>query len=393
MRTAHHRANTRASNQSALGQVIPLANFFSSPFSRVVSLNQREMDFSLTELDRNSIAVNTRKSYLTGIRKWIRHRKAAVLPLFVTSRSQEEMLRIKEFIQVCSNSGGTKKLSLATMKSHIAAIRWWHAIHGYSFPSSHPTIEYALKSIGRTTTTRQLHPLTADLLRTFATTTTFSELTRGQWTIHKQAWCALLLMWNLMLRVSEALGSDATTIPQARSLAFHWIDGSSVTADSIGVLSAETISLAPSRLTLHIRSSKTDQDERGYALGTDRTDGPLCAVSAMFSYCIHRASQGHTDGPLFPGVSKRHLTALIDLMATAASFKGRYNTHSIRSGAATSLVCAGAPIDFVKLAGRWSSFAISRYIRVSPALQCKGNWVHSNRSVAEKMQGAPPLHQ
>jgi len=133
-----------------------------------------------------------------------------------------------------------------------------------------------------------------------------------------------------MLRVSETLGSPGTKSPEITNLSFHWVDGSSVSANCLGVLLQSAASAQPSRLTLRIGSSKTDRKGSGFTLGTDYTGGPLCAVSAMWHYCLFRSDRQGANGSLFPWIAKHHLARLIQELTTAAQLQGKFNTHSLR---------------------------------------------------------------
>jgi predicted dienelactone hydrolase len=57
-------------------------------------------------------------------------------------------------------------------------------------------------------------------------------------------------------------------------------------------------------------------------------------------------------------------------------FDKTFSGHSLRSGGATALAQAGATMDYVKSAGRWSSDAFLVYVRGHVALRLPENQNH-----------------
>ena len=95
-------------------------------------------------------------------------------------------------------------------------------------------------------------------------------------------------------------------------------------------------------------------------------DSLVCPIKVMISYLGRRSEQ---PGPLFiteegNGWTGAMLRAgLQSLMVSLKLDKRRYNTHSLRTGAATSASLAKLPDSHIQILGRWKSNAFKRYIR------------------------------
>ena len=114
----------------------------------------------------------------------------------------------------------------------------------------------------------------------------------------------------------------------------------------------------PQRITVYLKSSKTDIAREGQSLTIARTSTPLCAVAAMQEYFLLVRPR---HGPLFYFASGRYLTRGIvsDLLRDSARVAGlpyqSLKGHSFRIGAASVVAAAGLPDCLIKVLGRWSS--------------------------------------
>ena len=118
-----------------------------------------------------------------------------------------------------------------------------------------------------------------------------------------------------------------------------------------------------------IKRSKTDQVGKGTTICIGRTESRhTCAVAAMEAYRRHCHCSTHSS-PLFHFKNGRPLTAksfrvtLLSLVEQCGYDPLKYNTHSLRIGAATAAARAGLPSDTIQKLGRWRSNAYLTYTR------------------------------
>ena len=133
-------------------------------------------------------------------------------------------------------------------------------------------------------------------------------------------------------------------------------------------LAKQEVLLAPHKLQLTIKYSKTDQLGNGSIVTMGLTREACCPALAMTSYL--RRCQAKPAAPLFHFKSCRPLSArrstLHSLLRQNGYDPGNYNTHSFRIGAATAAARAGLPPATIKQLGRWRSDAYSTYDHHTP---------------------------
>ena len=123
---------------------------------------------------------------------------------------------------------------------------------------------------------------------------------------------------------------------------------------------------SPQRITVHLKSSKTDISRQGQSLTIADTSSALCAVAAMQKYFLLARPQ---QGPLFYFQSGRYLTRRVvsNLLKDSSRVAGLpyqcLKGHSFRIGAASVAAAAGLPDWLIKVLGRWSSDCYQLYIR------------------------------
>lgn len=128
----------------------------------------------------------------------------------------------------------------------------------------------------------------------------------------------------------------------------------------------------PVFMDLNIKVSKPDIYRRGQRIRIAANHGPSCPVQAMKRWLTIRGREDK-DGALFKMRGGRYLTRNIlqrQLRAalTKAGHPGHaYSTHSLRSGGATSLICAGFDGALVQIFGRWASDCHLQYMRMTDA--------------------------
>ncbi|KAK7481961.1 hypothetical protein BaRGS_00026764 [Batillaria attramentaria] len=162
-----------------------------------------------------------------------------------------------------------------------------------------------------------------------------------------QLWAAILVGFGGLLRVSNFTDSDKC----ARRQDVHMVEGG---------------------LRIFIHSSKTIQfQQRHHVVHLPvLKDQPLCPVSALVTF-LSRSMAVPDGAPLFSMVrggrvvplsseaSRRRLATLFSACGLPCD---QYNTHNLRRGGATWLICAGVPLEVVKKLGDWKSDSIIRHI-------------------------------
>ncbi len=105
---------------------------------------------------------------------------------------------------------------------------------------------------------------------------------------------------------------------------------------------------------IHIRSSKTDQEGEGFQflVGPPTVKAILSwlDVSGILEGALFPSTKGRGAGKRMKPVAIRHA---ISKRLKAIGMEGRLAGHSLRRGAAASLVLAGASIPEIQEAGRW----------------------------------------
>ena len=125
------------------------------------------------------------------------------------------------------------------------------------------------------------------------------------------------------------------------------------------------------RMTVQLKSSKTNVYRRGQSLAITRTSSSLCAVSAMREYFLLAQPQ---EGPLFYSQSGSFLTlgAVSHLLRDSSRAAGlRYQClkgHSVRISGASVAADAGLPDSLIKVMGCWSSDCYQVYIRIPQSI-------------------------
>ena len=123
---------------------------------------------------------------------------------------------------------------------------------------------------------------------------------------------------------------------------------------------------APTIIWLTIKQLKTDPFSKGAKLCLGWTELAVCPIKALLSYL---AIWKNAPGPLFISESGAPLTRVYFKTLLSATLKkaglddSKYNTHSFRIGAATSVKAVGISNVHIQLLGQWESSAFQGYIK------------------------------
>ena len=239
-------------------------------------------------------------------------------------------------------------IKAASIKVYLSGVRALHIENGYPDPTSGCLrLQRVLKGIkrcqGSSPDTRL--PVTPAILRNICRHLNLYVYDDAMF------WAACCLAYFGFLRASEFTVPNAT----AYSPAFH-LSVTDVAADQ---------RVAPSRIQVTIKVSKTDPFRQGCVITLGLGLPPLCPVESMLTYL---ALRGGTVGPLFvrangAPLTRAYFTDRFRVLLREAGINGHYSSHSFRIGAATSAALAGVPAHTIQTLGRWTSSAYLTYIR------------------------------
>ena len=122
----------------------------------------------------------------------------------------------------------------------------------------------------------------------------------------------------------------------------------------------------PQRMTVYLKSSKTDISREGHSLPIACTLSPLCAIVPMQEYFLLDRLQ---PGPLFYFQSGHYLTqgVVSNLFRDGTRVAGlpyrSLKGHSFCIGMASVAAATGLPDWLIKVLGCWSSDCYQLYIR------------------------------
>ena len=240
----------------------------------------------------------------------------------------------------------------STIKLYLAAVRNLHITAGYSDPLKgklllHKVLRGILRYQGeqrirRQPVTPQVLSAIRPVLQSWLSPQDFSMI-----------WAAFNLAFFAFLRCSEFTYNSVRKFSPPFDL-------------STDCIAFHPTLACPQRMTVQLKSSKTDVYRRGQSLTIARTSSTLCAVSAMREYFLLAQPQ---QGPLFYFQTGNLLTrgAVSHLLRDSSRVAGlpyqSLKGHSFRIGAASVAAAAGLPDWLIKVMGRWSSDCYQLYIR------------------------------
>ena len=126
----------------------------------------------------------------------------------------------------------------------------------------------------------------------------------------------------------------------------------------------------PRLLKVKIKQWITDPFRRGVNIYLGATGTTLCPIKAILPYLALRLK--HHNDPLFifeDGHIMKHqcFSSILDNLLSRLGFDStRYNTHSVRIGAAITAAQANIPHASIQMLGRWKSNAYQMYIKTLP---------------------------
>eukprot|EP00731_Ephydatia_muelleri_P017422 Em0010g520a len=246
----------------------------------------------------------------------------------------------------------SQALQANTIQVYLAAVTHLYLTHGFSSPAhNNPTLNLAIRGMQRSQGPAHLKPkrlpLTVEMLEQLLRLLDSDPLSRHDRLMLK---AALTFGFFGFLRVSEytrnTRGRFEPRIHPTRN----------------------DVSWVKEGIHFLIKKSKTDQTGRGTIISmsyTHRTSCPVMALQADFGNCTAQPRvvlfHFHTGRPL---ISRAIRAILKDLLLRCGYDTSKYNTHSLRIGAATAAAQAGLPLSTIQRLGRWSSTAYTTYTRI-----------------------------
>jgi len=242
-----------------------------------------------------------------------------------------------------------RALKATTIQRRAAAIAFQHRQNGHAPPTAHPIVADVLAGITREhgMAPQRKAALTIELLRKALTAIDDGTL-RG---IRNRT--ILLLGFAAALRRSE-----------------------------IVALNIEDLEFDQRGLTVHIRSSKTDQEGLGEAIAIPLASDPaLCAVAAVRQWLERAQITGDCSGAVFRSFAlprgrdaqpllqdrrlrDREVARIVQRAAVAAGLEGDFAAHSLRAGFITSAAVRGvAEVNIQRVSRHKSTEVLRAYVR------------------------------
>ena len=296
---------------------------------------------------QEGVAASTRRSYCTGIRRYLAFCAAGRRTPFPASENQ-----LMDFAAFVAQSAG-----YCTIKVYLAGIRLEHTQRGLQNPfSSCPRLQLVLRGIRRklARTPCPRLSITVDILRKVKRSLRHaSDMSPYDVAL---TWIACTLAFFGFLRCAEftAVGLRRFTDTNIRR---------------------EDAKPSDDNFLVFLRGSKTDPFRQGHTIVISPSGRSVCAVRALRRFLSLR--QGRQEEPLFRLVDGTYLTRttftsrLRSHLQAAGIDETLYAGHSFRIGAANTAAAAGLPSWLIQTLGRWSSDCYRLYIHTAFNTLCK----------------------
>ena len=247
--------------------------------------------------------------------------------------------------------------SYSNVKVHLAAINFFADIHGYN-PNNNSVnrlhrLYLVLRGIKRAQGNKyrrpKCAPITPLLLRAIRTNL-FNSSTLYEDKI--MLWAAMLTAFFGFLRVSEYTSSHIKSYDPQSTLCFN----------DITIMRCNK-SPKNRRISVNIKSPKTDPFRIGTTIHLSPNHSMLCPVAALEKYLLVHPTR---QGPLFTTQDGKYLTRskLTKSLKEFLPSQINMSSHSFRIGAATTAAAAGHPRWLIQAMGRWNSDCFRQYIRI-----------------------------
>ena len=237
---------------------------------------------------------------------------------------------------------GLQKLSYQSIRLYLCSVRHLQIVNGLPDPSlsSFPRLDYVLRGVRRSVPPARPRntrlPITPELLRAI----------HRAWSSTPPDFDTIMLWAAFSLGFFGFFRSGEITCPSVEAFEPHMLSPPDIAVDS---------HVSPSRMSVHLKRSKTDPFGAGLTVQLGRTGDTLCPVAAVLAYLAVRPP---SPGPLFifqdgSALSRPRLVQSLRRALTLAGIDASgYSGHSFRIGAATAAAKAGLPDSLIKTLGR-----------------------------------------
>jgi site-specific recombinase XerD len=297
-----------------------------------------ELDRLADAFDRNSVAKNTARSYLSDWASWLdfcAHHRINPLPA--------EVADVRRYLAQLRGVGGRKrtKLKPKTAERHLAAIATVHRARGFDFDTQHPILKRTMKGI----------------LRSHSACQKGARALRGE---EIKAICATFRL-------------DLRSLRNKAIILLGFAGG--FRRSEIVALDVSDLAFKDGVLHVTLRCSKTDQEGAGRTLVIMPRDNPeTCPGAAVRAWLKEADIEHEGDNPLFRPVgrtgaestrlSDKAVDRIVKLAARGAGLKESYSAHSLRAGHVTEALANGADRAAIKRqTGHRSDTMLDRYAR------------------------------
>ena len=302
-----------------------------SPQSKLNEMIQPVLGTDRAQTFLEKLAPGTRKGYWCAWKQW---------KLFCEQRQQSEWIDVsggpnwdETFIEFLLFHHKIMQRKAGTLKTKVAAVRYFHVIHGKGdFLIVGARVKALIKGVEKRERPNSKRPFNIELLEKMLAEVEMEERKNFE---HDQLYVAAVIGFFFLLRVSE--------IGEIRG----------------GDIRLEETSKG-GRIVLLIRQSKTDQAGYGITRALMETGEKICPVREMRRW-LEKLTTG--ERPMFGAGLRLRLEGKMKAVAAANGVNPQIiGTHSLRAGGATALYIRGISIILIQRFGRWKSSSFLRYL-------------------------------
>ena len=297
-----------------------------------------DLDRMADEFDRNSLAKNTRRSYVSDWSSWLafceRHR---IEPL------PADPANVRRYLTQLGGVAGCKgaKLKPKSAQRHLASIAAAHRAAGIEFDTQHPILKRTMNGILRT----------------------YGARAEGARALRAEDIAAICKTFSLDLR---SLRNKAIIL-----LGF----AGGFRRSEIVALNVSDLAFEDGVLRVTLRRSKTDQQGEGRTIVIMPGEKPAtCPATAVRAWLQAADLQHEGDNPVFRPISRtgveytrlsdKTINRIVQSACRAAHLKESYSAHSLRAGHVTEALAGGADRAAIKRqTGHRSDAMLDRYAR------------------------------
>jgi integrase len=312
---------------------------------------------SLANISNHAIAKKTWSSYKTAEKMLDRCRRETEQRLDLPLSNESTLIFMDWLLRI-------RKVKAGTINTYLAGIRQLHIILGLQEPNLRSgqvsLVMKGLNNFEATEKRKRVHkgrlPVTLALLKML------KHRIRGQkWTTSKKflVWAVCTIAFHGGFRIHELLSRTSTTFDPDFTLL-----GQDAKIQLCSIEGRQT-----KCIEIRVKNPKESKAGSIAIIDVFETGGQTCPVKAFEKWT--RLHTRVADKPLFSEDNRKPLTGselnkiLRGLLGDIVDYrKGSITAHSFRSGLASLMAEKGMSDEDIQTAGRWSSRAFERYIKL-----------------------------